>query len=150
MTNARVHRPISISDSLLLAHCAARAEVAVARVAATQRLRLEEWRVLDHLARCSGAAMSELAASVLLTNPTLTRTVDQLVSVGLVYRTPSPVDRRKTVVRLTRRGKATHAAMAELVSAAEQQVIAGVLGEQAAEELRRLLARLLEPDHPLT
>lgn len=143
MTKARTGRRPAISASLLLAQASALAEAAVARVAAAHHLRLEEWRILDYLARCGGAGMSELAAAVLLTNPTLTRTVDNLVSVGLVHRAPAPTDRRKVVVRLTRTGATTHAALIDRVSAAEAAVFAGALDEADAEELRRLLAQLL-------
>lgn len=144
MTEPRVDRRTSSSDcSLLLAHCAALTEIATTRVAEAESLRLEEWRVLDHLARCDGATMSELAVAALVTSPTLTRTVDHLVSVGLVYRAPAPDDRRKIVVRLAQKGQTVHASMAETVSAAEEQVIVGALGERDAEELRRLLTQLL-------
>lgn len=146
MTEARVDRWSSISDSLLLAHCAALAESAVASVAATKDLRLEEWRVLDHLDRRGGATMSEMAAALLIASPTLTRTVDHLVSVGLVYRAPGPADRRKIVVRLTRHGQTAHTSIAEAVSAAEEQVVAGALGERDLEELRRMLVQILAQD----
>lgn len=146
MTEARADRWSSISDSLLLAHCAALAEGAVAPVAATKNLRLEEWRVLDHLARCGGAAMREMAVALLVASPTLTRTVDHLVSVGLVHRAPGAADRRKIVVRLTRKGQTTHTSIVEAVSAAEEQVIARALGERDVEELRRLLGQIIAQD----
>lgn len=146
MTEARSDRRTAINDSLLLAHCAALTEMAATRAAAMEHLRLEDWRVLDYLARCGGATMSELAPAVLITSPTLTRTVDHLVSVGLVYRAPAPDDRRKIIVRLAQKGKTTHASIAEAVSAAEEQVIASALGERDAEELRRLLTQLLARD----
>lgn len=128
------------SYSLTLARLAARAERQIAATLADSDLRVEHWRILDHLAGRGRSTMSALAEGVLLTGPTLTRTVDKLVSRGLVHRRPGDDDRRQVVVDLTRRGSDIHATLRPSVQAAE---LAALRADAAEPELRLLAGFLL-------
>lgn len=128
------------SYALVLARLSAMAEREVESLLAPEGLRIEDWRVLDHLADAGSGTMNVLAEAALLTGPTLTRTVDKLVSLGLVHRTASPEDRRKVLVNLSQRGAALHGRLQPAVTRAELEVLqAG----SAEAELRRLVDQLL-------
>ncbi|WP_283134826.1 MarR family winged helix-turn-helix transcriptional regulator [Rhizohabitans arisaemae] len=91
-----------------LAYLLSRAERTVNRglaaVLAGEQLSVEQWRVLQTLADGSGYSMGDLAETVLIPHPTLTKIVDRLVESGLVYRGHDPADRRRVVVYLADRG----------------------------------------------
>jgi DNA-binding MarR family transcriptional regulator len=50
---------------------------------------------------------TQLMRATMLSSGGMTKRLDRLVQAGLVERRPDPADRRGTLVRLTRRGKAT-------------------------------------------
>ncbi|WP_427886517.1 MarR family winged helix-turn-helix transcriptional regulator [Kribbella sp. GL6] len=77
--------------------------------------------------------IGEIAARVPCSQPTATTTVAGLEEAGLVRREPDPVDGRATAVVLTDAG-------AETVAAS---------GQQAADELAKVLSRLDEADRTL-
>lgn len=79
-----------------------------ASLQANHDLSLHEYEVLLVLAGRpeSRIRMTELAASVLLSQSGLTRLVDRLVRAGAVERTPSPEDRRGLYAGLTASGRA--------------------------------------------
>jgi DNA-binding MarR family transcriptional regulator len=66
---------------------------------------LDEWRLLRALADGEGHQMGELAETLVIPHPTLTRLVDGLVDSSLVYRRQSRADRRRVAVFLGRRGE---------------------------------------------
>jgi DNA-binding MarR family transcriptional regulator len=96
------------------------AESAIARVLADASLKIEDWRVLDELAGRRTVPMTDLAQSTLITGPTLTRTVDRLVSQGIIYRTADAHDRRRVLVALTPRGRTLRNRLADAVAEAER------------------------------
>lgn len=131
------------SYALTLAHLAALAQSRVEVELRAADLRIEDWRVLDQLARESAPQpMSVLAEAVLLTGPTLTRTVDKLVSRAYVYRTPGDQDRRKVLISLSARGRELHERLRDQVGEAE---VAALRSDAADVELRHLASRLLAP-----
>lgn len=77
--------------------------------------------------------IGEIASRVPCSQPTATTTVAALEEAGLVRREPDPVDGRATAVVLTEAGAAT-------VSAS---------GQEAAEELGKLIRRLSPEDQAL-
>lgn len=105
---------------LPLARLTQHAEAAIARVLADSTLKVEDWRVLDFLASRRTVPMSDLAQATLITGPTLTRTVDRLVSRGLIYRTADLHDRRRVLVNLTPRGRTLRTRLAPMVADAER------------------------------
>lgn len=68
-------------------------------------LSLEHWRIVHTLSRVDYMAMTALAEVAAVSPSSSTRHIDQLVSQGLVLRQIDPVDRRKVVVALTKRGR---------------------------------------------
>lgn len=138
-TGAEVARGGEYSFSLALARLAATAAARIETVLAADDLRLEDWRVLAQL-RHGPSTMSDLARDVLLTGPTLTRTIDKLATRGLVHRTPSKVDRRKVVVHLSPVGQSLHEQLEPAVTDAER---AALRTDPADRELRRLITLLL-------
>ncbi|WP_197376728.1 MarR family winged helix-turn-helix transcriptional regulator [Mycolicibacterium baixiangningiae] len=105
---------------LPLARLTQHAESAIARVLADSTLKIEDWRVLDELAARRTVPMTDLAQATLITGPTLTRTVDRLVSQGLMYRTADVQDRRRVLVGLTARGRTLRSRLAGAVADAER------------------------------
>ncbi|WP_197382134.1 MarR family winged helix-turn-helix transcriptional regulator [Mycolicibacterium mengxianglii] len=105
---------------LPLARLTQHAESAIARVLADSKLKLEDWRVLDELAARRTVPMTDLAQATLITGPTLTRTVDRLVSQGLMYRTADVQDRRRVLVGLTARGRTLRSRLVGAVADAER------------------------------
>jgi DNA-binding MarR family transcriptional regulator len=100
---------------------------------------IEEWRVLDVLARFGGRTMSEVAEYAFLPSPTLTKLVDRLVSNNVVYRRVDVEDRRRVRVFLTARGKSLHRRLSAIVERSQSEVLAATGN---AELLQQLLTRL--------
>ncbi|OXM43536.1 MarR family transcriptional regulator [Amycolatopsis alba] len=108
---------MSITGSLTRA---ARAVAAmVEQVLAKEGLTLDQWLVLDALSGKGGLAMADLADRTLATAPTLTRVVDKLVTTAQAYREVDAADRRRVLVHLSARGRATHRRVAAKVSEVE-------------------------------
>lgn len=68
-------------------------------------LREDLWRILMCLSRAGGMSMGEISESQVIPHATTTRLIDEMTDNGLVFRRPSPDDRRKTIVHLSQRGK---------------------------------------------
>lgn len=94
----------------------------VGEVTADEGLALEQWLVLRRLAAHGDQAMRDLVADTRLNDSTLTRVVDRLAAVGLVYREADPVDRRRVRVTLSARGRSVHERLAPAVAEAERDM----------------------------
>ena len=94
----------------------------VEEVTAGEGLALEQWLVLRRLAAHGDQAMRDLVADTRLNDSTLTRVVDRLAALGLVYREADPVDRRRVRVTLSTRGRAVHQRLAPAVADAERDL----------------------------
>jgi DNA-binding MarR family transcriptional regulator/CheY-like chemotaxis protein len=101
-----------------------------------------EGRVLAALAKDDGRNMTELAASLLIKQSTLTRIVDRLESAQLVTRVTAKDDRRLTLVILTEHGWQLAAPMTDHARRQRQAVLRG-LGRAGAQELETALTRLI-------
>ena len=93
----------SLVETLVLAQ--RRAVRGLAARLADDGCTLDQWRVLRALDDDEGHAMGELADSLQIAQPTLTRVVDGLVDSAWVYRRPSLEDRRRVAVHLSRQGR---------------------------------------------
>ena len=69
--------------------------------------------------------------------------VDELEELGYVVRRPDPTDRRAKLIVLTAKGRACIRAGTVTIEGIEQQ-LTDRLGERGHQQLRRLLAKLLE------
>lgn len=80
---------------------------AIALVEGEERLLFPQLRCLQVLARTAGPAYAaQLARALLVTPPTMTRTLDALVERGLVERQPDPANRRQIALQITPEGQA--------------------------------------------
>ena len=102
---------------------------------------VEQWRVLSCLSHREGRPMSELASLAMLPAPTLTKIVDRLVAGNLVHRRSDPYDRRRVLVLLSPRGRASRPRLEQIVRRHEAS-LEEVLGRSGFLQLTELLASL--------
>lgn len=115
---------------------ARRTEVALA----ADGLTVDQWRVLHLLSDGEGHPMSEIAATIVVPGPTLTKLIDKLVDSATVYRLVDARDRRRVLAFLSDSGRTLHSRLLPAVSRAEIEALAA-LGPDAPL-LLDLLARL--------
>ena len=99
------------------------------------------WLVLTSLRSGDWPAQRELARSLGIEGPTLTRHLDALESAGLVTRRTSRTDRRAVHVELTDSGRAKHDELRTIVAAFDRQ-LRSALSDSELDTLRTLLDRL--------
>ena len=106
---------------------------------------VEQWRVLYELRDRDGRSMGELATTVLMNHPALTKMIDRMVANGLVHRAPDRNDQRRVLVYLTDRGavllkeltrkaEAHDAEMRSLIGAANSKAIEALLESATTAE----------------
>ena len=93
-------------DSLTVALVHALDEVTrrVEEITTGEGLSLDQWLVLHRVAVAGDQAMRDLVAGTRLNDSTLTRVVDRLAALGLVFREADPTDRRRVRVAISARG----------------------------------------------
>jgi DNA-binding MarR family transcriptional regulator len=98
---------------------------------------VEQWRVLDQLRDRDGQSMGELAATVLMNHPALTKMIDRMVANGLVHRAPDASDQRRVLVYLTDRGATLLDQLTRKAEAREAEVktLIGTANAKAIEAL---------------
>lgn len=106
--------PDAVASLLSLAR---RLERSLNSALAEDGIRLDQWRILHTLSSSPGALMGELAESLGIPSPSVTRLVDELADRGLVFRRPAPEDRRKAGVYLSRLGYDALSRASAIVSA---------------------------------
>ena len=104
---------------------------------------VEHWRILKVLSDGKGHSMGELAETVLLNHPTLTKMIDRMVTDALVYRAQDAVDRRKVLMFSSDRGKELTQRL-NLLALRQEAHISENYGNKATSELKRLLESLIE------
>ncbi len=70
-----------------------------------KELTLTQMHYLEMISELANPNLTELAAAMKLTKPTITVLVDKLIEKELVYKVQSDADRRNTHLHLTERGK---------------------------------------------
>jgi DNA-binding MarR family transcriptional regulator len=145
---ARERPELDVSALALLGRLFRAAHVADARLAGVHDLRPGWFDLLAALRR-SGAPYelnpTELMRTTLLSSGGMTKRIDRIVDEGLAERRPDPNDRRGTLVRLTRRGKALIDRALEEHVANEERLLAHMSRRERAQLdalLRKLLAGL--------
>lgn len=102
---------------------------------------VSQWRYLRELWEEDALAIGDLTRRVGRQGPTTVVAVQLLEKAGLVTVAKSAEDRRKSVVRLTARGKKSAQTMSPLISDVNERVMAGL----SADEIRtfkRLIVRI--------
>jgi DNA-binding MarR family transcriptional regulator len=99
---------------------------------------VEQWRVLRALGDGGGHLMGELAARLVVPQPSLTRIVDQLGDRGLVYRRQGDRDRRRVAVYLSRQGRARLDRLEALVRSHEEALRADPVWVEMRRALREI------------
>ncbi|WP_063775441.1 MarR family transcriptional regulator [Bradyrhizobium sp. LTSPM299] len=110
---------------------------------------LHQYRVLEALAERNGLPMGDLATRLFVDGPTLTKIIDRMVASAEVYRGPDPLDRRKVLVFLSRRGAARFDDIGELGMSIQQDIL-DRLGASEAATLTTLLLDLLAYPLPVS
>lgn len=108
-------------------------------------LTLDQWRVLSLLADGAGHPMNVVADHVRLPPATLTRLIDRLVEVNLIYRRADLADRRRVLVHLAPRGRSLYRRLAAGIEREEAALVA-VLDAEERVLLAELLGRLAGTD----
>jgi MarR family transcriptional regulator, transcriptional regulator for hemolysin len=99
------------------------------------------WLILTALKHSHWTAQLDLARSLGIESPTLTRHLENLEKDGLIVRRPSESDRRATQVELTPSGEEAHERMLRAVIAFNRRLQAGISRDEL-ERLDELLDRL--------
>jgi len=133
---------------LRLLSCTMAIEKDVQRRLAASGATLARFDVLAALDRQPGGmTMGALSRALLVSNGNVTQLVQKLARDGLVSIAPSPADRRASIVRLTRRGRADFARLAAAHHDWVDSLLAGVDAEtretlyQALGALKRSIAK---------
>tara|TARA_R110002012_G_scaffold198242_3_gene367032 strand:- start:300 stop:776 length:477 start_codon:yes stop_codon:yes gene_type:complete len=93
---------------------------------------LPRFEILATLERSeNGLRMSALSEQLLVSNGNVTGIVERLVQDGLVERLPVPEDKRATLVRLTHKGEAVFAEMADVHERWVNELLGSISSENA-------------------
>jgi DNA-binding MarR family transcriptional regulator len=105
-----------------------------AAIASAYQLRFDlsvpEWRVIAVLARHAGLSARDVAELTSMDAVAVSRAVRRLLSSDRIRRDVSRSDRRRSVLRLSRRGVAVYRAVAPLALGYEQQLLEGLSAEE--------------------
>lgn len=133
----------SLVDPLILRHVAAELDRRAESVVREFGLTVDQWRMLEMLSTRDAPTMSRLATVLGLTGATTTRIADRLTTQALAYRDADSGDRRRVVLRASRRGLALYERLVDEVHAAQDDVLAP-LDTAERQILTRLLRRVAE------
>jgi DNA-binding MarR family transcriptional regulator len=125
----------------LIASVNRRLEEELAEQLRTEGIPIEQMRILTALADGAGLPMGDLAAIVLVEGPTLTKIVDRMVTSSLVYRSPDAKDRRRILIFMTPRGRATYERIRGIAIDQQSRLLERLQGQQY-EQLKDLLESL--------
>lgn len=104
-------------------------------------LSIPEWRVLAVVARFPGASAEQVCRETAMDKVAVSRAVTRLLNSKRLQRSYAADDRRRSVLRLSARGRRVYQRIVPLARAFEQQVLRGFTARER-RELERLLAKL--------
>lgn len=99
-------------------------------------------RILYVLWQEDGVTISTLSSKTSLANTTLTSMLDRMESGGLIHRTPSPTDRRASLIRLTDKARSLQADYDRISQQMNEQYYKG-FSDDEIRTLEALLQRVL-------
>jgi len=101
-------------------------------------LTIPEWRVIAVLSRHPGVSAAEVAELTRMDAVAVSRAVARLLRAGRLLRAVSPVDRRRSVLRVSRTGAAVYRAVAPLALGYERELLAALDHDDRAALARAL------------
>ena len=104
-------------------------------------IQVEHWRILEVLSDESGRSMGDLAETVLMNHPALTKMIDRMVASGIVHRSLDPADNRRVLVFVTDKGLELYRRAHDHAVKVDREY-KDQIGADNAAELKRML-RLL-------
>ena len=137
------HAEISEYLAYLLASAHRRMRQGLAQTIAAEDVTEEQWRILQVLSDELGRAMGDLAEQVLMNHPALTKTIDKMVSRGLVQRAADSSDSRRVLVYISDLGLDMVARLRVSVDA-HHGAVAEALGSRKTEQLKKLLKAFID------
>ncbi len=105
---------------------------------------LLEWRVLATLSDGRTRKVGELAAIALAQQSTVTKLLGRMEAEGRIARSDGDVDRRQSMVRITREGRAALGTLLARSKRHERAAVARLTAREAAS-LKSALKKLVEP-----
>lgn len=112
---------------------------AIARLYAEEfDMTIPEWRIMAILGMAAPLSANEVAEKTRMDKVQVSRAVARLLEAGRIEREVDKADRRRSVLRLSPKGKRDHNRIAPLALASEERLLAGL----SATELRQLEALL--------
>ena len=111
--------------------------------AATFGVTAQQWTTLQAIGELSGLEQNELCSVVSLDRATMATLLARLEEKGLVRRTTSAIDRRRKHIELTPRGRRILEAMAPVVDAVQDRLMAP-LSPDDRREFSRMLSQLVD------
>lgn len=142
--------PTFIDDYLpaLLAQASQLISTEFHEVVRRHNLSVTEWRILSTQLGAGEISIGNLAQVTLTKQPTVTRLLDRLETLGHLRRIAHESDRRITLVRITDTGQALIADLAVQAKRHEEEVLARLApldSEALKATLRRVIAEYREP-----
>ena len=110
-------------------------------------LRPAHGNAMEQLELEDGLRLTEMATRAGITVQSMGELVDDLESKGYLERRPDPTDRRAKRIHLTKRGR-KNARIAKQATAAVEDHLANLLGQQHYQQLRRSLQQIIAGDAP--
>ncbi|MGC8513864.1 MAG: MarR family winged helix-turn-helix transcriptional regulator [Acidimicrobiales bacterium] len=101
--------------------------------------------VLLAIDRSESASQQQIAENLGVDRTTMVAIIDTLETKGIIARRPDPEDRRRNIVELTQPGQTLLRQATAASDLAEAELLAP-LNRQEGEQLRTLLARILDRD----
>jgi DNA-binding MarR family transcriptional regulator len=102
---------------------------------------IREWRILAVLGEGAPLSATEVVRRTAIDKGRVGRAVANLLRRGLVAREPDAFDARRTMLRLSQKGRAVYRRIVPLAAAGERELL-GALTPAERRELERLLAKL--------
>jgi DNA-binding MarR family transcriptional regulator len=97
------------------------------------QLSVPGWRLMFVLGRDAPLSAKEVGERTAMDQVQVTRAITQMASVGLVSRRVDPADRRRVILRLSRKGMEAYGEIAPLAKRIEQQIIAPLTPAETTE-----------------
>ena len=115
-----VRQPVGVAgkadDILAVLRAAALIQADLDALLRPTDLTVDRWRALLFIQRHPGSSMSDLIDALVIPSTSATRTVDALVDLGAVFRSPDAGDRRRVTLRISAQGQAMLSALAQPIA----------------------------------